>query len=50
MSRTHNHYRPSYEGALPSNWHSRWASPRTIKADRKRDQNKARHLWGGFPS
>ena len=45
MSRTHNHYRPACKGAEPSNWHSRWASPRVVRADRKRDQNKTRHLW-----
>lgn len=45
MARTHHHYRSVAEGAEPSNWHSRWASPRVVRADRKRDQNKTRFLW-----
>lgn len=45
MARTHHHYRSLAEGAEPSNWHSRWASPRVVRADRKRDQNACRSKW-----
>ncbi len=45
MARTHNHRKPAYKGAEPSNWHSRWASPRVVRADRKRDQNATRQRW-----
>ena len=45
MARTYHHYRSVAEGADPSNWHSRWASPRVVRADRKRDQNATRSKW-----
>ncbi len=45
MSRTHNHRKPAYEGGEPKSWHSRWSSPRSAKANRKRDQNKTRSVW-----
>jgi hypothetical protein len=45
MSRTHNHRRPAYEGGEPKSWHSRWSSPRSVSANRRRDQTKTRSLW-----